>query len=184
MTRKEIESNTCLLLGVGGRRQEKIKGVVQILFFKVSWNYRFTLPKISKSVNIFQEQWEEPPETAFRPGPPTEPPLPPWKWVKSEGNNKDFVTVHRSKPNRENFPGVSWDSLPDELLLRIFTCLCFPELLKVSSVGKRWYHLASDESLADHRPRKRKPLYQRRLVDCSPEAWLPSAAQDHLWISC
>ena len=43
--------------------------------------------------------------------------------------------------------GVSWDSLPDELLLGIFSCLCLPELLKVSSVCKRWYHLAFDESL-------------------------------------
>nr|1FQV_A Chain A, SKP2 [Homo sapiens]1FQV_C Chain C, SKP2 [Homo sapiens]1FQV_E Chain E, SKP2 [Homo sapiens]1FQV_G Chain G, SKP2 [Homo sapiens]1FQV_I Chain I, SKP2 [Homo sapiens]1FQV_K Chain K, SKP2 [Homo sapiens]1FQV_M Chain M, SKP2 [Homo sapiens]1FQV_O Chain O, SKP2 [Homo sapiens]2ASS_B Chain B, S-phase kinase-associated protein 2 [Homo sapiens]2AST_B Chain B, S-phase kinase-associated protein 2 [Homo sapiens] len=48
---------------------------------------------------------------------------------------------------RENFPGVSWDSLPDELLLGIFSCLCLPELLKVSGVCKRWYRLASDESL-------------------------------------
>ncbi|KAB0338142.1 hypothetical protein FD755_025332, partial [Muntiacus reevesi] len=43
--------------------------------------------------------------------------------------------------------GVSWNSLPDELLLGIFSCLCLPELLKVSSVCKRWYHLAFDESL-------------------------------------
>ncbi|XP_054937060.1 S-phase kinase-associated protein 2-like [Physeter macrocephalus] len=70
---------------------------------------------------------------------------PPRTWLKSKGNGKDFV--RRPKLNRENFPGVSWDSLPDELLLGIFSCLCLPELLKVSSVCKRWYHLAFDESL-------------------------------------
>ena len=62
-------------------------------------------------------------------------------------NDKDFVIVLRLKLNQENFPGVSWDSLPNELLLGIFSCLCLPELLKVSSVCKRWYHLAFDESL-------------------------------------
>ncbi|XP_014686663.3 S-phase kinase-associated protein 2 isoform X2 [Equus asinus] len=72
---------------------------------------------------------------------------PPRKRLKSKGNDKDFVIVRRPKLNRENFPGVSWDSLPDELLLGIFSCLCLPELLKVSSVCKRWYHLAFDESL-------------------------------------
>ncbi|XP_024610436.1 S-phase kinase-associated protein 2 isoform X2 [Neophocaena asiaeorientalis asiaeorientalis] len=75
------------------------------------------------------------------------PQSPPRKRLKSKGNDKDFVIVRRPKLNRENFPGVSWDSLPDELLLGIFSCLCLPELLKVSSVCKRWYHLAFDESL-------------------------------------
>ncbi|XP_069348393.1 S-phase kinase-associated protein 2 isoform X2 [Eulemur rufifrons] len=75
------------------------------------------------------------------------PQSPPRKRLKSKGNDKDFVIVRRPKLNRENFPGVSWDSLPDELLLGIFSCLCLPELLKVSSVCKRWYRLAFDESL-------------------------------------
>nr|XP_025723172.1 S-phase kinase-associated protein 2 isoform X4 [Callorhinus ursinus] len=75
------------------------------------------------------------------------PQSPPRKRLKSKGNDKDFVIVRRPKLNRDNFPGVSWDSLPDELLLGIFSCLCLPELLKVSSVCKRWYHLAFDESL-------------------------------------
>ncbi|XP_054939455.1 S-phase kinase-associated protein 2 isoform X2 [Physeter macrocephalus] len=75
------------------------------------------------------------------------PQSPPRKRLKSKGNDKDFVIVRRPKLNRENLPGVSWDSLPDELLLGIFSCLCLPELLKVSSVCKRWYHLAFDESL-------------------------------------
>nr|XP_054343040.1 S-phase kinase-associated protein 2 isoform X3 [Pongo pygmaeus] len=75
------------------------------------------------------------------------PESPPRKRLKSKGSDKDFVIVRRPKLNRENFPGVSWDSLPDELLLGIFSCLCLPELLKVSGVCKRWYRLASDESL-------------------------------------
>ncbi|XP_077873579.1 S-phase kinase-associated protein 2 isoform X2 [Ictidomys tridecemlineatus] len=69
------------------------------------------------------------------------------KRLKSKGSDKDFVIIRRPKLNRENFPGVSWDSLPDELLLGIFSCLCLPDLLKVSGVCKRWYCLAFDESL-------------------------------------
>ncbi|XP_057564153.1 S-phase kinase-associated protein 2 isoform X7 [Hippopotamus amphibius kiboko] len=75
------------------------------------------------------------------------PQSPPRKRLKSKENDKDFVIVRRPKLNRETFPGVSWDSLPDELLLGIFSCLCLPELMKVSSVCKRWYRLAFDESL-------------------------------------
>ncbi|XP_040833400.1 S-phase kinase-associated protein 2 isoform X2 [Ochotona curzoniae] len=75
------------------------------------------------------------------------PQSPPRKRLKSKGNEKDFVIIRRPKLNRENLPGVSWDSLPDELLLGIFSCLCLPELLKVSGVCKRWYCLAFDESL-------------------------------------
>lgn len=72
---------------------------------------------------------------------------PPQKRLKKKASDKDFVIIRRPKLNRENCPGVSWDSLPDELLLGIFSCLCLPELLKISSVCKRWYHLAFDESL-------------------------------------
>ncbi|XP_031216400.1 S-phase kinase-associated protein 2 isoform X2 [Mastomys coucha] len=71
------------------------------------------------------------------------PQSPPRKRVKSKGSDKDFVIIRRPKLNRENFPGVSWDSLPDELLLGIFSCLCLPELLRVSGVCKRWYRLSS-----------------------------------------
>ncbi|XP_005356669.1 S-phase kinase-associated protein 2 [Microtus ochrogaster] len=75
------------------------------------------------------------------------PQSPPRKRLKSKGSEKDFVIIRRPKLNRENFPGVSWDSLPDELLLGIFSCLCLPELLRVSGVCKRWYRLSLDESL-------------------------------------
>ncbi|KAB0363078.1 hypothetical protein FD754_007234 [Muntiacus muntjak] len=75
------------------------------------------------------------------------PQSPPRKRLKSKVNDRDFVIVHRPKLNQENFPGVSWDSLPDELLLGIFSCLYLPELLNISSVCKRWCHLAFDEFL-------------------------------------
>ena len=75
------------------------------------------------------------------------PQSPPQKWLKSKVNDKDFVIVHRPKLNQENFPGVSQDSLPDELLLGIFSCLYLPELLNISSVCKRWCHLVFDEFL-------------------------------------
>ncbi|KAM5264903.1 S-phase kinase-associated protein 2 [Ctenodactylus gundi] len=75
------------------------------------------------------------------------PQSPPRKRLKSKGNDKDFVIIRRPKLNKENFPGVSWDSLPDELLLGIFSCLCLPELLRVSGVCRRWYRLTLDESL-------------------------------------
>lgn len=75
------------------------------------------------------------------------PQSPPRKRVKGKGSDKDFVIIRRPKLSRENFPGVSWDSLPDELLLGIFSCLCLPELLRVSGVCKRWYRLSLDESL-------------------------------------
>lgn len=41
----------------------------------------------------------------------------------------------------------SWDSLPDELLLAVFSSLGLPELLHAACVCRRWYHLAFDESL-------------------------------------
>lgn len=37
--------------------------------------------------------------------------------------------------------GLSWDHLPDELLLKILFCLPLRELLKMSLVCKRWHRL-------------------------------------------
>lgn len=58
----------------------------------------------------------------------------------------DSVTLTGKNPEMETLfcflAGVSWDSLPDELLLGIFSCLCLPELLRVSGVCKRWYRLS------------------------------------------
>lgn len=49
--------------------------------------------------------------------------------------------------NQESFPGIPWDSLPDEVLLGIFSYLCLPGLVSVSRVCKRWYRLSQDGSL-------------------------------------
>uniref|UniRef100_A0A452FKD6 F-box domain-containing protein n=1 Tax=Capra hircus TaxID=9925 RepID=A0A452FKD6_CAPHI len=71
------------------------------------------------------------------------PQSPPRKWLKSKGDDKDFVIVCKPKELSRCFLGF----FPDKLLLGIFSCLCLPELLKVSSVCKRWYHPAFVESL-------------------------------------
>ncbi|OXB66703.1 hypothetical protein ASZ78_013094 [Callipepla squamata] len=60
---------------------------------------------------------------------------------------KEFVIVRRPRLLREAEPGVSWDALPDELLLAIFAYLPLNDLLKVSVVCKRWHRLSFDESL-------------------------------------
>uniref|UniRef100_A0A3Q3G9T6 S-phase kinase-associated protein 2, E3 ubiquitin protein ligase n=1 Tax=Labrus bergylta TaxID=56723 RepID=A0A3Q3G9T6_9LABR len=43
--------------------------------------------------------------------------------------------------------GISWDHLPEELLLRILFYLPLQDLLRMSRVCKRWNRLAFDESL-------------------------------------
>ncbi|OXB79167.1 UNVERIFIED_CONTAM: hypothetical protein H355_006626 [Colinus virginianus] len=55
---------------------------------------------------------------------------------------KEFVIVRRPRLLREAEPGVSWDALPDELLLAIFAYLPLNDLLKVSVVCKRWHRLS------------------------------------------
>ncbi|XP_008942727.1 PREDICTED: S-phase kinase-associated protein 2, partial [Merops nubicus] len=60
---------------------------------------------------------------------------------------KEFVIVRRPRLLREAESGISWDTLPDELLLAIFVYLPLNNLLKVSMVCKRWHRLAFDESL-------------------------------------
>ncbi|NXK10579.1 SKP2 protein, partial [Herpetotheres cachinnans] len=72
-------------------------------------------------------------------------PCPPLKRQKVK--EKDFVIVRRLRLLREAESGVSWDVLPDELLLAIFACLPLNDLLKVSVICKRWHRLSFDESL-------------------------------------
>lgn len=69
------------------------------------------------------------------------------KWLENKGSDRTFVVIRRPKLNQENFPGIPWDSLPDELLLRIFSYLCLTGLVRVSRVCKRWYRLSQDGSL-------------------------------------
>lgn len=37
---------------------------------------------------------------------------------------------------------ISWDQLPDEVVLRIFFCLPLQDLVRISVVCKRWQRLA------------------------------------------
>ncbi|KAM9168006.1 S-phase kinase-associated protein 2 isoform 2-T2 [Mergus octosetaceus] len=66
---------------------------------------------------------------------------------KQKVKEKDFVIVRRPRLLREAEPGVSWDALPDELLLAIFAYLPLNDLLKVSMICKRWHCLSFDEFL-------------------------------------
>ncbi|NWI30244.1 SKP2 protein, partial [Sula dactylatra] len=72
---------------------------------------------------------------------------PPQKRQKVEENENDFFIMHRPRLLREAETGVSWDALPDELLLAIFAYLPINDLLKASLICKRWHRLAFDESL-------------------------------------
>lgn len=66
---------------------------------------------------------------------------------RDKENQEHFVIARRPRRKRESGSGLSWDHLPDELLLKIFSCLPLQDLLKMSSVCKRWHRLAFDESL-------------------------------------
>ncbi|XP_005306969.1 S-phase kinase-associated protein 2 [Malaclemys terrapin pileata] len=72
---------------------------------------------------------------------------PPQKRQKVKEKDKDFVIARRPRLLRETESGISWDALPDELLLGIFAYLPLADLLKVSQICKRWQRLAFDESL-------------------------------------
>ncbi|CAO2622178.1 S-phase kinase-associated protein 2 [Lemmus lemmus] len=69
------------------------------------------------------------------------------KWLRSNGRDRAFVVIRRPKLNQENIPGIPWDSLPDELLLQIFSYLCLRGLATASRVCKRWNRISLDESL-------------------------------------
>uniref|UniRef100_A0A087YLU3 S-phase kinase-associated protein 2 n=1 Tax=Poecilia formosa TaxID=48698 RepID=A0A087YLU3_POEFO len=75
-------------------------------------------------------------------------PKQPWPaCLGKENQEARFVLARRSRRRRRSGSGVSWDHLPDELLLRICGCLPLPDLLRVSAVCRRWRRLALDESL-------------------------------------
>lgn len=63
-----------------------------------------------------------------------------------ENDQNQFVLARRSRRKKEP-SGISWDHLPEELLLGVFLYLPLPDLLRMSSVCKRWHRLAFDESL-------------------------------------
>uniref|UniRef100_A0A3P9NGW8 S-phase kinase-associated protein 2 n=1 Tax=Poecilia reticulata TaxID=8081 RepID=A0A3P9NGW8_POERE len=75
-------------------------------------------------------------------------PKQPWPaCLGKENQEARFVLARRSRRRRRSGSGVSWDQLPDELLLRICGCLPLPDLLRASAVCRRWRRLALDESL-------------------------------------
>ncbi|CAL8276321.1 unnamed protein product [Merluccius merluccius] len=66
---------------------------------------------------------------------------------EKENDAVPFVLSRRSRRRKETSSGLSWDHLPDELILRILFCLPLSHLLRTSLVCKRWRRLAFDESL-------------------------------------
>ncbi|KAM3874188.1 S-phase kinase-associated protein 2 [Diretmus argenteus] len=67
------------------------------------------------------------------------------KGKKNEGDQ--FVLARRSRRKRDFTSGLSWDQLPDELLLSILFYLPLQDLVRMSSVCRRWHRLVFDESL-------------------------------------
>ncbi|XP_069483232.1 S-phase kinase-associated protein 2 isoform X2 [Ambystoma mexicanum] len=67
--------------------------------------------------------------------------------VAERDSDHTFMIARRPRQNREATRGVSWEVLPDELFLSIFSYLPLTTLLKVSRVCKRWHRLSFDESL-------------------------------------
>ncbi|XP_031590040.1 S-phase kinase-associated protein 2 [Oreochromis aureus] len=63
-----------------------------------------------------------------------------------ENDSNQFVLGRRSR-RKDPSPNISWDQLPDEVVLRIFFCLPIQDLVRISVVCKRWQRLAFDESL-------------------------------------
>uniref|UniRef100_A0A3B4H9U5 S-phase kinase associated protein 2 n=1 Tax=Pundamilia nyererei TaxID=303518 RepID=A0A3B4H9U5_9CICH len=63
-----------------------------------------------------------------------------------ENDSNQFVLSRRSR-RKDSSPNISWDQLPDEVVLRIFFCLPLQDLVRISVVCKRWQRLAFDESL-------------------------------------
>lgn len=66
---------------------------------------------------------------------------------EKENEMVPFVLSRRPRRRKETSPGLSWDQLPDELILRVLLCLPLTHLLRTSLVCKRWRRLAFDESL-------------------------------------
>ncbi|XP_032395142.1 S-phase kinase-associated protein 2 isoform X1 [Etheostoma spectabile] len=65
-----------------------------------------------------------------------------------ENDSNRFVLARRSRRKKESTTsGLSWDHLPDELLLRILCYIPLQDLLRMTVVCKRWHRLAFDESL-------------------------------------
>ncbi|XP_028318955.1 S-phase kinase-associated protein 2 [Gouania willdenowi] len=64
-----------------------------------------------------------------------------------ENEENRFVLGRRSRRRKETRTGISWDALPDELILTVLVFLPLHDLLRVSVVCRRWHRLVSDQSL-------------------------------------
>ncbi|XP_061656801.1 S-phase kinase-associated protein 2 [Syngnathoides biaculeatus] len=64
-----------------------------------------------------------------------------------ENECNPYVVARRSRKRKECLSGISWDHLPDELILRILFYLPLRDLLRTSVICRRWHRLAFDESL-------------------------------------
>ncbi|CAN9504672.1 unnamed protein product [Ophioblennius macclurei] len=77
-------------------------------------------------------------------------PLPKQQRLTCKGKENDqsqFVLGRRSRRKKEPGTGLSWDHLPDELLLRVLMYLRLQDLVRVSVVCMRWRRLAFDKCL-------------------------------------
>ncbi|TSQ12726.1 S-phase kinase-associated protein 2 [Bagarius yarrelli] len=74
---------------------------------------------------------------------------PPRKQLRpcAKGKENGFVLARRPRRSRDTAGVLCWDTLPDELLLGIFSRLSLQDLLRTSRTCKRWHRLAFDESL-------------------------------------
>ncbi|XP_047425199.1 S-phase kinase-associated protein 2 isoform X2 [Mugil cephalus] len=66
---------------------------------------------------------------------------------KDKENEGKFILARRSRRRKQSKLGISWNHLPDELLLAIFFYLPLQDLLRISVVSKRWHRLVFDECL-------------------------------------
>ncbi|KAK3554846.1 hypothetical protein QTP86_000887 [Hemibagrus guttatus] len=60
----------------------------------------------------------------------------------AKGKENGFVLARRPRRSRDMTGILCWDTLPDELLLGIFSRLSLQDLLRTSRVCKRWHRLA------------------------------------------
>ncbi|KAE8636487.1 hypothetical protein XENTR_v10003010 [Xenopus tropicalis] len=72
---------------------------------------------------------------------------PPQKRPRPKERDECFVIARRPRVARPAQTVISWDTLPDELLLGIFNYLHLIDLLRAARVCKRWHRLLTDESL-------------------------------------
>ncbi|XP_061655351.1 S-phase kinase-associated protein 2 [Phyllopteryx taeniolatus] len=68
-------------------------------------------------------------------------------WKGKENDRNPYVISRRSRKRKGSVSGVSWDHLPDELILRILVFFPLRDLLRTSVICRRWHRLAFDESL-------------------------------------